>query len=247
MEAFLLSKNFNFPFKIFGIQHIFTIILTIILLFLLYKYRVKIVSYSHNNLKKQRIIMLLIILGNMLIYRFSYMFYGVYNIKSHLSLYFCHIVNYLFILSLILNYKTFYKIIYGLSWIGPFFAVIFPSLSVGIDCFGFYTFFISHNLLLVFVTYIMIATKIKYCFNDFFKCMLYSISIILFTYFINYDFGTYFNTPNSILGNYMNLDKLQGYLVLFVISVIGNFLAIIINRIYIKNYNRKENNILVNC
>ena len=190
MENFLLSRNFKFPFSLFGVQHIFLIVLTIILLLLMYKFRLKIISNLNNNLKKQKKVMAIIILGNMLVYRISYMIYGVYNIKIHLSLYFCHIINYMFVLALVLNYKSFYKIVYGLSWIGPFFAVFFPSLTVGLDCFGFYSFFISHNLLLIFTTYLMIVNKIEYDFKDFFKCLFYSFSIIIFTYFINYAFGT---------------------------------------------------------
>ena len=219
MRDFLLSKNMKFPFKLFGIQHILIIVITIILFLLILIFKKKLFKIDNNHFRILRFIIIFILLSNMLIYRLSYMHYGVYNIKIHLSLYYCHITNYLFIFSLLINQKSFYKIIYGLSWIGAIWTVFFPDFSVGIDCFILYNSFISHNLLLVFTTLIMVIKKIEYNFKDLFRSMIIAIIIVLFTYVVNYDFKTRFNTPDSILQQYTQYSIIGGYDILFFIGI----------------------------
>lgn len=170
----------------------------------------------------------------MLIYRLAYIYYGVYDVKVHLDLYYCHIVNYLFVLSLLLNYKPFYKIVFGLSWAGSIWTVFFPDLSGGIDCFIFYQSFISHNVLLVFTTIIIIIKNIKLNSLDCIKSILFSIGIMGFTYIINYDFGTKYNNPALILKGYISLTTTQKYLILVLMGICGIIVGKIINYIYLK-------------
>lgn len=234
MRDFLLSKNSNYPFSLFGMQHIIMILITIFLFIIIYLLKNRLIKTSQKKQKIVRLIILFILLINMLIYRLSYMFYGIYQIEIHLSLYYCHIVNYLFILALLINYNPFYKIVYGLSWIGAIWTVFFPDVSGGIDCFIFYTSFISHNLLLVFTTFILVIKKIKYKSLDFIKSIIICIIIITFTHLVNYDFGTNFNTLNSILGKYVNFGTVLGYTCLFFMALIGNLIGFLINKIYLQ-------------
>ena len=232
MKDFLLSKNSDFSFTLFGLQHILTILITIFLFYTIYKAKDKLVILFKKKQKMIRIIIMVILALNMLIYRVSYMYYGIYQIEIHLSLYYCHIVNYLVILSLLMDYDKFYKIVYGLSWIGAIWVILFPDVSGGIDCFIFYTSFISHNLLLVFVTFILVVKKLKYNFWDFIKSTLWCAVIIIFTYLVNYDFGTNFNTLDSILGKYLYFNNaILGYLCLFIMGSVGNIIGLIINKL----------------
>ena len=235
MKKFLLSQNTSFPFTNFGLQHILILILTILCFIIIYVNQSKLQMLNYKQDKKIRFTIIIVLLLNMFIYRVSYMYYGVYDIKLHLSLYLCHITNYLFVILLLINYKTFYKIIYGLSWISCFVSILYPSLSEGIDSFIFYTFFISHNLLLVFTTLMMVINNLKFSLCDCFKSIICAIMIIVFTYVVNYDFGTRFNTPNSILYNFDNLYVVNiylKYLLLFLIGLIGLLAGYIINKIY---------------
>lgn len=235
MRDFLLSKNRNFPFELFGKQHILMIIITLYLFVLIFIFRKKIFKLSERTFNILRIMFIFIILGNMLLYRGSYIYYGVYNIKIHLSLYYCHIVNYLFVIALLINYKPFYKFVYGLCWIGPIWTVIFPDFLVGIDCFIFYSSFISHNLLLVFITFILVLKGIKYNFYDFLKCLFIAMSIFIFTNVVNYDFGTSFNKPDTLLNDYIKFNFIGGNAILFIMGIIGNTIGLLINKIYIKS------------
>lgn len=234
MENFLLSKNSNFPFVLFDFQHIATILLTIFLFYIIYKLKDKLVILFKKKQKLIRIIAIFILLLNLLIYRLSYIYYGIYQIEIHLSLYYCHIVNYLVILSLLIDYDKFYKIVYGLSWIGCIWAIFFPDVSGGIDCFIFYTSFISHNLLLVFITFFIVVKKLKYNLLDFIKSMLCCVFIIIFTYLVNFDFGTNYNTLDSILGKYLLFNyRIFGYFCLFLMGSVGNIIGLILNKLYL--------------
>lgn len=240
MKKFFLSENRNFPFKLLGVQHISMLIITLFLFILVFKFKEKLIKLNNKNFKLLRIIIGLMLLLNMFVYRFSYMYYGIYDIKIHLSLYYCHIVNYMFVAALIINYMPFYKFVYGLSWIGSIWTVLFPNFNVGIDCFILYNSFISHNLLILFTTLIMTIKKINYSIKDCFKCMIGAITIFLFTYMINYDFGTNFNSPHSILGIYSNYSIIKGYDILFIMGLIGGVLGLIINKFILKKYKRRK-------
>lgn len=243
MKKFLLSQNDNFPFKLFGIQHLCMTLVTIILFIIVYKLKNNERLKQTKNYKKIRIIISIIILLNMLIYRGSYLYYGIYDVKKHLSLYYCHIVNYLFVFGLIMNYKPFYKIIYGLSWMGTFWTMIFPDINHGIDCFIFYTLFISHHLVLIFITLIMAINNLKFTFKDLLKSLICGIIILLVTYVINYDFGTNYNKPSAIFFGYLIMSEYIGYLILIIMGFIGCLVGLIINKIYIKKDVKYEKNI----
>lgn len=232
MKDFLLSKNSQFPFDLFGFQHILMLFITFALFILIFIYKPKLVELNAKTFNKIRNFMIIIILLNMFVYRGSYLFYGVYDIKIHLSLYYCHIVNYFFVFALIINYNPFYKIVYGLSWMGGLWSILFPEFQGGIDSFIFYSFFISHNLLLIFTTFILNIRNIRYKFKDLIKSLFVAVLIFVFTNLINYEFNTKYNTPISILGKYSYYGILRGYDILILAGFVGNLIALCINKIY---------------
>ena len=107
MRRFLLSENTKFYFEAFGLQHIVTLFLILFGIILIFVFRKKIQRIKPSTEKKLRIIFAILLIFNMLFYRFIYMYYGIYDIKYHLSLYYCHITNYLFALALLIDYKPF--------------------------------------------------------------------------------------------------------------------------------------------
>lgn len=234
MKKFFLSRYTKFDFNLFDFQHICLIIITIIGLILIYKYRKKIINLKEVKIKKIRYLFVFIILINMFLYRGSYLYYGVYNIKIHLSLYYCHLVNYIFVFFLFLNYKKFYKISYILCWIGAFWTVLFPDISGGIDCFIFYCSFISHNLVLIFVTFMVVVNKLKITIKDLLIGIFICFILFFITYLINIDFGTNFNSPYSILKDYVILSEKLRYLLLFVLGLISAFVSYVLNKFYMR-------------
>lgn len=231
MERFFLSRNTNFEFELFGFQHMILIFITVIGLILIYKFRFKINNLNEKQIKKIRYTIISLILINMLLYRGSYIYYGVYDIKKHLSLYYCHIVNYLFVFCLIINYKPMYKLIYILVWIGSFWTVLFPDISGGIDCFIFYCSFISHNLVLLFITFMICKYKLKLNLKNLLYCFVVCVIIFVVTYVINYDFGTDFNSPYSILKDYINIYGCIRYLLLLLMGGISSVLGYFFNKL----------------
>lgn len=231
MENFFLSRNSNFGFELFDWQHKILLIITLFLFLLLFIFREKISTMNYRNKKIFEKIIIAVILINMFLYRGSYIYYGVYDIKKHLSLYYCHIVNYLLVISLIIKYKPFYKIVYTLSWIGSIWTIIFPDISGGFDCYILYTSFISHNLLIVFTSVILVMNSFCISVKDTIKGIAVSIFIFLFTYAINKDFGTKFNSPYSILKDYVHVEIYVRYMLLIIMGVIGAFCGYIVNKI----------------
>ena len=77
MKNFLLSRNNRFPFKMFGIQHLFMTIVTIILFIIVYKLKDNDKLKTKKNFKKIRIIISIIILLNMFIYRIIYVLWNI--------------------------------------------------------------------------------------------------------------------------------------------------------------------------
>lgn len=235
MRDFFLSNNTNYPFELFGFQHCVLLLITMFAFLLMFVLKKRIMDINNKKFRIIRIVMGIIIFFNMFIYRVSYMYYDVYDIKIHLSLYYCHIVNYLFVISLIINYKLYYKMIYILTFIGSVWAILFPQINEGIDCFIFYTTFICHNLLSIFVTFIMCNFKIKMHFLKDIKYFIYAILIVLFTYLINIDLGTNYNEPNwPIFNQYVNYYR---YIFLLLLGFIGYVVSFVINKVYIKHVN----------
>lgn len=211
-----------------------TILITVLTLVIIYICRHKIKKISDKNMKRLRFFIIVIILLNMILYRGSYIYYRVYNIKVHLSLYYCHLINYFFVFCLYINKKTLYRIVYTLIWVGAFWTVLFPDISGGIDCFIFYSSFISHNMILCFVTFIVVANNVELSIFDLIKAIFICFVIFFVTYIINIDFGTNFNSPYSILKDYVNISLGARYLLLIVLGLISSFVGYIINKLYLR-------------
>ena len=238
MRDFLLPYNTKFPFNLFGNQHKICICLTILLIMLLYIKKDKIKKMKHQ--KVFRYIFSIVLLSNLLIYRISYMYYGLYNIKIHLSLYYCFLINYFFIIGLIINYKPFYKKIYILWWIGCFWAILFPDLSVGIDRFLFYSFFISHNLLFVFILFIVIYNNLNINFKDLCIGFLIALSIFIVSNIINIDFGTRYNAFDFMFKDIYFDTKMHKQLYLVMAGLVSGFVGYILSKIFISTKKGKS-------
>lgn len=88
-------------------------------------------------------------------------------------------------------------------------------------------------------------------FKDLVKGIVIANLIVLFTYVINYDFGTYFNDPTDLFdGTKMGIyeyNYFKGYLLLNVIAFIGAIIGYTVSKIFFigiknnevnKNYNK---------
>lgn len=88
-------------------------------------------------------------------------------------------------------------------------------------------------------------------FKDLVKGIVIANLIVLFTYVINYDFGTYFNDPTDLFdGTKMGIyeyNYFKGYLLLNAIAFIGAIIGYTVSKIFFigiknnevnKNYNK---------
>ena len=242
MKEFFLDENIKMPFILFGKIHIGCILILILSLFIIYLSRNKIKkidSYKKRNIK---IIMFIILSGNMLLYYGSYIYYGVYDWKVHLPLHFCFISGILFMIYLLNNKKNLYKIIFPLTFIGPLPAIFYPDLTSSFDYFVFYQYFISHHLLMIFSYFILYLDDFTIEFKDTIKTFILANIIFISMFIFNNIFNTNYimskKLPDFILNLYPFLRNIWPPIILEITGIVVLFLISILT--HIKNKEDKK-------
>lgn len=228
MKEFFVDETIGIQFNQFDIQHTICLLATLISIFFILLFQNKIKLISLKKIKILRIITATIIILNMIIYRGSYLIYGKYILSRHLSLYLCHIIGYVYAADLLLNGKKAFRKIYFLIFISPLFSIIYPDLQSGVDCYLFYSSFISHNFVIISSVFFVCAYNVKPNLKDGFVAYVIAVVIVLFTYMINYDFNTVFNMPKSLfyeIINKYNIVPVKQYLILIICGIIGLFVG----------------------
>ncbi len=198
LREFFLDEKPGIPFQLFGSIHFGCLAVLLIALVMIYKYRNKIKQINSHHKKKIRHIMFAILIGNMLIYYGSYIYYGVYDIRVHLPLHFCFIAGNLFMIYLLTQSKKLYHIVFFLTFIGPLPAVIYPDLVSSFDYFVFYQYFISHHLLMIFSYFILYMDDHTIGLNDVFWTYIWANVIFITMMIVNYIFGTNYIMSNEL-------------------------------------------------
>lgn len=235
MKKFFLNENTYIPFKLGGIIHIVCILFLVISLYLIYRNRNKIKNIKHK--KTIKVIMCLIMYLNMFIYYTSLAYYGVYDLKLHLSLHICFISGILFMIYLLTNHKKIYKMVYFFSIVGPLPAILLPDLKTSFDSYVFYQFFISHHLFIIFSYFILYLDSIHIEFKDALKSLFTLICIFITMAIFNNIFGTNYimskSFPNHVLKLFPFVKSINPFIILTIVGILMFVIAYI--PIYFKN------------
>lgn len=251
MKRFLLNTNTsNLIFESFSFIHIISIILVVIVFILILYNKKKLISINKSNKKIIRIIFGLILVIFYIIRRGSFLYYGVYNWKNHLSLGFCNMTSLLFIFYCFTGNKKIYNICYYCTFSGPLLSILIPSVNIGINNYAFINFIMIHHFIFLMNLLFCIFEKKKSSKKDFITAYIIMIMYMFFCYSFNYIFGTHYNYLDNFLNDYIrnlnfvskiiNYDSL-GFIILVMIGtgmvLLGyNFLKLIESE---ENYEKK--------
>ena len=238
MKKFFLGIS-SYHFYNFNFAHILYIVILLILIILILKYKNKIRSIQCKTFFTISIISSIIIILNQLIYRGAYALYGKFNWQYQLDLYFCFIVDYLFVISILKKDNSLYKLVYPMVFMGPLIAIILPCWTYGPDTYVFYQTIISHGFLFVMNLFVFCYRNEQLKFIDFFRSLILANGIIIMTYIFNNIYGTSYNEPADVFNGMIKgkffwdlINGNGGYILLEVVAILGCFISSIFNKLF---------------
>ncbi len=163
MKEFIVNNNPGPSYNMFGFNHIFSILLAVIPMILIYIFRDKISKIDEKKSRKILVILATIMLVSQVFYLVTNIAYGIFDYKIHLPFHLCFISNYIFIYAIYAKKDNLLKYTFFLSFIGPIPAMLWPELPSSWDYFKFYEYFISHHVFIVasFFSYFALNYKIE--------------------------------------------------------------------------------------
>lgn len=213
MENFFLNKNTCiFNFEMFNILHFISIVVVLVLLLLVVYNKEKIAKIK--NKKLIRILFGITLIIFYVLRRGSFIYYGVYNWKYHLSLGFCNMTNILFAIYCLSGNKRIYNLCYYCAFCGPLLSIIFPVINISINNYSFVNFLMIHHVVFLMNIVFAIFEDKKPIKKDLWKAYVYIILYIVTTYIFNYIAGTNYNKLAQFITNSLQ----QNQLVIFIIE-----------------------------
>lgn len=205
LREFFVNETPKFLFKQFGLIHCIFISIPIIFLILIYKNRNKIAKIPKEKTKKILKISAIILLLNMLIFTFGFLYYGVFDYKRHLPFHLCFIANYMFMYGILFEKEWILKYTIFLCFIGPIPAILWPDMISTIDNFEWWQYVISHHFFIImsFFSYYALGYKVKI--NNYIKVFIFTNLLMFIMYPFNLYFGTNYIFSTEIPQNVMVL------------------------------------------
>ncbi|QWC24659.1 TIGR02206 family membrane protein [Bacillus haikouensis] len=136
----------EFPFQIYSASHIIAVLLMIIFIVLLYKYRN---NLSMNGKKAIRLILIATLAAGEIFFQFWYALNGLWSPAVNLPFQLCSLSIYLCIIMLITRNKLIFEVAFFASLTGAFIAMITPELFFGYPHIRFFQFFIVHAAIIL--------------------------------------------------------------------------------------------------
>ena len=109
IREFFVNEAPKFLFKQFGLIHCIFITIPIIVLIIMYINRNKISKIPVEKSKKILKIGAIILLLNMIIFTFGFLYFGVFDYTKHLPLHLCFIANYIFMYGILFEKENILK------------------------------------------------------------------------------------------------------------------------------------------
>lgn len=183
--AYYFGTEGKFDLTLFGPMHISLILMTIISIFLIYKYKEKLVNY-----KKLKYIIVGILFLNMIIYILGAIVAGIFDIGIHLPIHYCYITGFMFMYMLLKEKKCWFNFLYYAIFFCTITVIIFQDPNITYDRYELILLVISHHFLLIssFYTFFVLDYKVdKSGYKPFF---IYTIIVYLLVFIINRMLGT---------------------------------------------------------
>ncbi|ERJ12586.1 Integral membrane protein [Haloplasma contractile SSD-17B] len=213
--VYILSNFFSYPedgytFKYYSLDHLVPLIIMLIIILILYKYRMKIQQYKHEKIVRY-VIAAVIILTQM-----SYGWNNAYigeqmreslnkvqapiqaSIQKDLPLSLCGIAMVLAGIMLFINSKKLFDVLYFWVFCGSSLALFLPSAlkvsnydyDFGPTRFRYYQFFIGHIGIVLIIMYMIVVLGHKINKQSLIRSFLWLNVFAISTLFINYALGS---------------------------------------------------------
>lgn len=188
---YYFGQNSNFALTLFGPVHLLLIISTIVIIFCIYKYKVKLKEF-----KILKTIIPIILFSNMVIYIVGAIVVGIFDINIHLPIHYCYITGFAFMYMLISNKKKWFNMLYYAIFFCTITVIIFQDPGITYDRYEFILLVISHHFLLISSFYTLYVLEYPVDINGYKPFIIYTIIVYLIVFFINKILGTdyIFNT-----------------------------------------------------
>lgn len=205
IREFFVNEVPKFLFKQFGLIHNIFILLPIIVIIIMYIKRNKISAIPKEKSKKILKTGAIILLLNMIIFTFGFLYYGVFDYTKHLPLHLCFIANYMFMFGILFEKESILKMTFFLSFIGPIPAILWPDMVSTIDNFEWWQYVISHHVFICLSFFSYYAYNYKITIKDYIKVFILTNFLMLIMYPFNLTFNTNYIFSTEIPANVMEL------------------------------------------
>lgn len=205
IREFFVNETPKFLFKQFGLIHMIFSIIPVIALIIIYINRNKIASIPKEKSQKILKISAIILLLNMIIFTFGFLYYGVFDYTKHLPFHLCFIANYMFMYGILFEKEWILKYTIFLCFIGPIPAILWPDMVSTIDNFEWWQYVISHHFFIImsFFSYYALGYKVRI--NNYIKVFIFTNLLMFIMYPFNLYFGTNYIFSTEIPQNVMVL------------------------------------------
>lgn len=175
----------DFSLTLFGPVHLLLIIITIVSILGIYKYRAKLKNY-----KIIKTIIPIILFSNMVIYIAGALLTGIFDINIHLPIHYCYITGFAFMYMLIKNKVKWFNMLYYAIFFCTITVIIFQDPNITYDRYEFILLVISHHFLLISSFYTLYVLDYKVDKSGYKPFFIYTIMVYLIVFIINRILGT---------------------------------------------------------
>lgn len=205
IREFFVNEAPKFLFKQFGLIHCIFIAIPIIVLIIMYINRNKISKIPVEKSKKILKIGAIILLLNMIIFTFGFLYFGVFDYTKHLPLHLCFIANYMFMYGILFEKENILKLTFFLAFVGPIPAILWPDFISTIDNFEWWQYVISHHVFICLSFFSYYALNYKIQLKDYGRVFIFTNILMLIMYPFNLTFNTNYIFSTEIPANVMAL------------------------------------------
>lgn len=198
------SENFSLsPMKIFSLDHIIVLVLTLSFIIYLYFFKKR-----HSNFPHKKTLVKIIgygVIGSQLLMYIWYIHTGWFNIHDSLPLYISRITSIVSGIMILTNSRKLFDVMYFWGIIPPFIALLLPDIDYfSFPHIRFWFFFIGHAFTIFAVFYMLIVEEMKPNFNSFKKAtiwlLIYCGIAYIFNVFTNSNYGYLMHLPKALSG-----------------------------------------------
>jgi len=179
------GQTSDFTLTWFGPLHVILIIITLVAIMCIYKYREKLRNYK--ILKK---IIPIILFSNMIIYILGAVLSGIFDINIHLPIHYCYITGFAFMYMLIKEKKNWFNMLYYAIFFCTITVIIFQDPSITYDRYELILLVISHHFLLISSFYTLYVLQYPVNKSGYKPFIIYSVIVYTIVFIINRLLGT---------------------------------------------------------